>query len=56
MFRLHRALASLSSHHLESVHLTPPSALGREAKLKCANFLLVNSHGKKLSRGRGLYC
>lgn len=56
MFRLCRPLASLPSHQLDSIHFTPPSSLGIQAKFKYANFLLVSSHGDTFGRERGSYC
>lgn len=51
-----RQALSLLSHHLDSVHLTPPSALGVEGTFKCANFLLVRSLGLMLSKEKDLCC
>lgn len=56
LLRLCWALISLFSHHLDSVHFTPPSALGLELKFKCANFLLVRSYFNMFSREKDLYC
>lgn len=44
----------LLSHYLDSVHLTPPLALGVEGTFKCANFLLVGSLGCMLSKEKDL--
>lgn len=49
-----RQALGLLSHHLDPVHLTPPSALGVEGTFKCANFLLVGSLGCMSSKEKDL--
>lgn len=50
-----RVLSSLLSRHLDSVHFTPPSALGMEAKFVVPILYLLEAM-VMFSRGKDLYC